>query len=124
MNLKRWILCSAVVALISIWGDCRKGAAEVVTVSSELTAAIRHANVQDMKRILNESSEQVNARDSRGWTPLMLASFYANAESVRLLLESDADVNAVKAYFSTELMNRRRTGTSAHSAAADAKHSN
>lgn len=40
------------------------------------------------------SGVDVNSRDERGWTPLMISSFNGNEEIAELLIRSGADINA------------------------------
>src|SRR5262245_42522033 len=62
-------------------------------ISLELVAAIRNADVQAIRTLL-DSGANVNACDAAGNTLLVLAAFYANPECVELLISRGADVNA------------------------------
>lgn len=66
---------------------------EARPIAPELVAAIRDADAQTVRRIV-EGGADVNARDAEGNTPLILASFYAGPPCVVLLLEKGADPNA------------------------------
>lgn len=59
--------------------------------------AAENGNVEKIKLLL-ENGADVNAKDDKGWTPLMMASRHSNTssniETVNLLLQNGADVNA------------------------------
>ena len=48
--------------------------------------ALRDGNRQQFNRALRENPKSVNGRGPGGWTPLMYAALYGDAEAVRLLL--------------------------------------
>ena len=73
------------------------------SISSEYLGAIRNADVQKLRELLDQGSSP-NARDAAGNTPLMHAAAYASAACVRLLLDRGADVNATNAAGATALM--------------------
>ena len=58
------------------WALCRQGGAKAIS--------------EALKR-----GADVNGRDPDGWSPLMLAAQWNNAEVVRVLLEAGAEVNAL-----------------------------
>jgi ankyrin repeat protein/mono/diheme cytochrome c family protein len=66
---------------------------EARTISPDLVAAIRDADVPAVRKLIDNGAD-VNARDAEGNTPLILASLYASPECVALLLEKGADPNA------------------------------
>ena len=45
-------------------------------------------------RLLHDSPAAVNAWTPDGWTPLMLAAFFATASTVRILLDAGAEIDA------------------------------
>ncbi|MFC4304143.1 ankyrin repeat domain-containing protein [Cohnella boryungensis] len=51
-------------------------------------------NSQRVKDLLNESPERVDSYSADGFTPLGLASHFGNEETVKLLLEHGADIDA------------------------------
>jgi ankyrin repeat protein len=60
------------------------------SVSDRFYQAIRNDNAGELKALLD--SQDVNAKDSRGATPLMYAAAFGNARQMKLLLEAGADV--------------------------------
>ena len=72
------------------------------SVSQRFYQAIRNDNAVELKALLE--SQDVNAKDSRGATPLMYAAAFGNAAQMRLLLESGADVNAQNTFHASALI--------------------
>lgn len=68
---------------------CRVGATELST----MVEAVEAGNVATVKRLLAEGVG-VEARDNRGWTPLIAAANNGNLEIAKLLIVEGADVNA------------------------------
>src|SRR5437764_13951174 len=62
------------------------------SVTERFYQAIRNDNAGDLRALVE--SQDVNAKDSRGATPLMYAAAFGNTRQMKLLLESGADVNA------------------------------
>ena len=60
--------------------------------NSTLFQAIRNGDVPTVKRHLTKA--EVNATDPRGVTPLMHAAAVGNIETLRVLLDAGAEVNA------------------------------
>ncbi|HNY10886.1 MAG TPA: ankyrin repeat domain-containing protein [Candidatus Wallbacteria bacterium] len=65
-------------------------------VSSEFTTskfilAAEHGSAEDMARMLDEGKLNVNGKDGDGWTPLISASVFGNADAVKFLLDHGAD---------------------------------
>ncbi|CAD7928023.1 unnamed protein product [Amoebophrya sp. A120] len=48
--------------------------------------------------LLDEANAQVDARDSKGWTPLQIASFHGNRKGCELLLSKKANPELLNAY--------------------------
>src|ERR1043165_8012744 len=90
------------IAVTAIW--CMRPAVcpAQTSVSDRFYQAIRNDNAGDMKALIG--SQDVNARDSRGTTPLMYAAAFGNARQMKLLLESGADVNAQNTFHATALI--------------------
>ena len=74
-----------------------------VEIQPKFAHAIRSGDLNTMKHVLEAQPSQLEARDERGWTPLMLAAFYADVECVRMLLERGAKVNATNKFGATAL---------------------
>jgi ankyrin repeat protein len=72
-------------------------------MATELARAIRDGDLRGVRARL-EAGAGVNARDAEGNTPLILAALYAGPDCVRLLLEKEADVNAVNKAGATALI--------------------
>ena len=71
--------------------------------SGDLIQAAIEGNMEAFKAL--NGSEDVNASDENGWTPLHIAAREGNVEIVRLLLaQPDLDVNAMNKWKSTPLM--------------------
>src|SRR5216684_2065657 len=90
------------IAVAAIW--CMRPAicAAQTPVSDRFYQAIRNDNAVDLRTLVE--SQDVNAKDSRGATPLMYAAAFGNARQMKLLLESGADVNAQNAFHATALI--------------------
>jgi ankyrin repeat protein len=69
---------------------------------SPLFQAIRNGDVAYLKAHLSKA--ELEARDRRGASPLMHAAAFGNLETVRLLLDAGADVNAHNDFDATALL--------------------
>lgn len=69
-----------------------------------LSNALRNGHRQEFSRILRDHPEAVNAKGPGGWTPLMYAALYGDAETVGLLLDKGASPNARNNQGATALM--------------------
>jgi ankyrin repeat protein len=90
------------IAVAAIW--CMKPVicpAET-SVSERFYQATRNGNAGDLRALVE--SQDVNAKDSRGATPLMYVAAFGNTRQMKLLLESGADVNARNAFHATALI--------------------
>src|SRR5262245_58833885 len=72
-------------------------------IAVEMVTAIRNADAQAIRTLLDNGAD-VNARDAKGNTPLILASLYASPECVQLLIEKGADANAANKAGATPLI--------------------
>src|SRR5262245_6342734 len=72
-------------------------------IAVEMVTAIRNADAQAIRTLLDNGAD-VNARDAKGNTPLILASLYASPECVQLLIEKGADANAANMAGATPLI--------------------
>ena len=100
MKMKRLVLVGVLIA-----GLHSVSAAETksVAISAEYFTVLRNGDVGKLRNALNKGAS-VNGQDEKGNTPLMLAAVYGNADSVRLLIERGADVNATNMFGATALM--------------------
>lgn len=72
--------------------------------SDRLFDLCKDGHVDAVRTILAEFPGLLEARTSRGWTPLIVAAFHQHADLVRLLLAMGADVNACNRNGTTVLM--------------------
>ena len=70
----------------------------------KIRAALREGKLSDFQHLVKASPKSVNAQGQDGWTPLMYAAFYGNAENTSLLLDHGASVNATNDAGATALM--------------------
>src|SRR5215468_2046552 len=89
----------AIVLFAGRPGDPRKAK----PITADLVTAIRNADVRVVRQLLDNGAD-VNARDAEGNTPLLLASFYASPECLKLLIEKGVDVNAANKAGATPLI--------------------
>ena len=66
--------------------------------------ALRNGDHRAFNRALREHPKSVNSQGPGGWTPIMLAALYGEAEDVRLLLAQGANPNAQNDGGGTALM--------------------
>ncbi|MCM3881672.1 MAG: ankyrin repeat domain-containing protein, partial [Vicinamibacterales bacterium] len=89
------------------WPDVLSG--ETVTSQPDLAVvkmmhALRNGNRQEFNRALRDNPKSVNGKGQGGWTPIMFAALYGDAEDVKLLLAQGADPNAQNDGGGTSLM--------------------
>src|SRR5215472_17730617 len=70
--------------------------------NSELFQAIRNGDIAFIKAHLTKA--EIEVRDRRGATPLMHAAAFGNLETLKLLLDAGADVNARNDFNATALL--------------------
>src|SRR5262249_8556482 len=90
------------IAVTAIW--CMRPAIcpAQTSVSDRFYQAIRNDNAGDLRALVE--SQDVNAKDSRGATPLMYAAAFGNAAQMKLLLEAGADVNGQNTFHATPII--------------------
>ena len=100
--LKKWIDSGALwppdVTLTT-----KSSAAKQDARSKAIFAVVRNADVDALQEMLRDKS-LIHATDNYGATPLMRAALYSSAQSVKLLLDHDADPNAADDDGMTALM--------------------
>ncbi|WP_418314675.1 formyltransferase family protein [Piscinibacter sakaiensis] len=72
--------------------------------TSMLFDACENGDISQLKQILERSLAVLNARNERGWTPLIVASFNQRTAAVQYLLSRGADPNAKGPNGTTPLM--------------------
>lgn len=68
---------------------------EEIAAYTDLHAAVARGSTADIERLVRDG-EDINARDSFGRTPLMVAAFRRDAAVARALIEFGANVNALE----------------------------
>lgn len=66
--------------------------------------AIRNEDLASFKEILEQNPELIDVKDSRGSTPLLLATYYNNEAITDYLLSKNPDIDAKDASGNTALM--------------------
>lgn len=106
MRLKKvhW-LCGVLALGLSISNvvPAAENAPLAMSISAEFADALRRADAERIQKMLADSPAQLEARDVLGWTPLMHATFYADASCLELLLKQGADAKAVSGAGATAL---------------------
>lgn len=70
----------------------------------ELFQAIRQGDADKVKQILQAHPALVNAKDPRGFSPLVMATYLGSSAGVEALIQAGADVNLKDAAGNTALM--------------------
>ena len=89
------------------WPDEFSGDAPPSPVDARVTRmmqALRDGDAQAFRRILKEDPPAVNLKGPGGYTPLIYAALYGDADSLRLLLEQGADPDSRNDAHATALM--------------------
>src|SRR5437588_10113418 len=89
------------------WISIALGAMAAATASADdanakLFQAIRNGDLAALKHTVERSN--VESRDRRGATPLMHAAAFGNLETMKLLIDRGADVNARNDFDATALL--------------------
>lgn len=77
---------------------------QTMTAPPTLWAAARANDVAELARLLAADPQAIDARDHRGYAPLMLAAYAGHAEACALLLAQGADANTADLAGNTALM--------------------
>jgi ankyrin repeat protein len=83
----------------ALWAQAKQAMATPIS----LWAAAKANDVILLAHLLDEG-RPINERDSRGYSPLMLAGYAGNLETVELLLARGADPNTADLFGNTVLM--------------------
>lgn len=59
----------------------------------DIFEAARTGNETELLRIVNTNSDTVNSINEQGYTPLVLATYYGNYNTMKLLIEYGASIN-------------------------------
>src|SRR5215470_611815 len=90
------------IAVTAIWCMRPVICPAQTSVTERFYQAIRNDNAADLRALVE--SQNVNAKDPRGATPLMYAAAFGNVKQMKLLLEAGVDVNARNAFHATALI--------------------
>ena len=89
------------------WPDALAGDVVVTRpdpIVVQIMQSLRNGEHGGFQRLVKENSESLNAKGAGGWTPIMYAALYGDANDVRLLLERGADPNTQNDDGGTALM--------------------
>jgi ankyrin repeat protein len=75
---------------------------------TDIFQCIRQKDLQGIKAAVKKDPQIINAVDSRGFTLLILATYYDLLELSKFLLDNGADINAQDASGNTALMGGSR----------------
>ena len=87
-SLKRAVRCAALLLFCSVGSAMPDEAAE-----RQLVVSAINGNIDGVRQALKNGAS-INVRDSRGRTPLLIATHADNVEMARVLIAAAADVNA------------------------------
>ncbi len=73
-------------------------------MNNSLFDAIRSSDLETVSKILNAHPELIDIKDTRGSTPLLLATYYGHKEISETILSYKPDVNAKDGSGNTPLM--------------------
>jgi len=83
---------------------------EIIKATNKDNAA---QQAQALQKLLQRYPRIVDAKNNHGWTPLVLAAYYGNAEIVKLLIAAGAQIDAQDNIGWTPLMYATRKGHAA-----------
>ena len=89
------------------WPDALAGDVVVTRpdpIVVQIMQSLRNGEHSGFQRLVKENSKSLNAKGTGGWTPVMYATLYGDADDVRLLLERGADPNTQNDDGGTALM--------------------
>lgn len=73
-------------------------------ITTDFADALRANHTEAVNEILTRHPELANSADERGFPPLVMAAYYDGAETVKVLLDAGADINARDRSGNTALM--------------------
>ena len=76
----------------------------VTEEAQALHAAARAGDLDELRRLLDDTGTPIDAGDRYGASSLMMASNYGHVEVVRYLLDAGADVNHRESFFNTSAL--------------------
>ena len=79
------------------------------SINQELLWAAETGSLEQVKTLLSKGAN-INAKNEKGQTALMVAAWRKRLEIVRCLIDNGADVNATNQYGGTALMDAAMTG--------------
>ncbi len=97
-----WLQCALTLCKAKKPGD--KNNSMNPSITDQLFLAIRNGDASGLSTLLLVNPELVGARDPRGFTPLVLATYLNNLPAAKVLVDAGADLNATDGMGNTALM--------------------
>ena len=69
-----------------------------------LFSYLREGELTEIQKLISQSPELVNQTDSRGFTPLIMATYFGRLDVAQILIDAGADLDAQDASGNTALM--------------------